>query len=128
VRSVREVARPAAVDLDSIALRCRLNDAGLLPWLDLGADDLDNLPSRVRVFERGGNVICVSDPGVYDGAARSASLKLPMPPDLASAVRRGALDDYRFEALVAHRWIGVRLIAAAQPVCRDKRGRVYRPV
>jgi hypothetical protein len=127
VRSVREVAQPAAVDLDSIALRCRLNDAGPLPWLDLGADDADNLPSRVRVFERDGNVICVSDPAVYDGATHSASLKLPLPPDLASAVRRGALDDYRFEALVAHRWIVVRLMAAAQPVHRDKRGRMYRP-
>jgi len=34
------------------------------------------------------------------------------------------LDDYRFEALVAHRWIGVRLIQTATPVSRD---RVDRP-
>lgn len=129
VRAVREVAPPEPVpaDPDSIALRCLLNDVSPLPWLDLGADDADNLPSRVRVFERDGNVICVSDPAMYDGVTQSASLKLPLPPDLAAAVRRGVLDDYRFEALVAHRWIGVRLIASRSAVHRDKRGRVYRP-
>jgi hypothetical protein len=50
---------------------------------------------------------------MYDGLNRNASLKLPLPPDLASAVRRGVLDDYRFEALVAHRWVGVRLVGSA---------------
>ena len=129
VRSVREpLPEPALVDPDSISLRCQLNDTGPLPWLDLGTDDADNLPSRVRVFERDGNVICVSDPAIYDGVAHNVSLKLPLPPDLANAVRRGVLDDYRFEALVAHRWIGVRLVAAQQAAARsDKRGRVYRP-
>jgi hypothetical protein len=84
----------------------------------------------VRVFERDGNVICVSDPAVhaasYDGIVHHASLKLPLPPDLASAFRRADLDDYRFEALVAHRWIGVRLVRGAALIHRDKRGRVYR--
>jgi hypothetical protein len=132
VRAVNEAANPpeAAADPDVIPLRAHLNDSGPLPWLDLGADDSDNLPSRVRVFERDGNVICVSDPAIhaasYDGVAHHASLKLPLPPDLASAVRRGALDDYRFEALVAHRWIGVRLVRSAPMLHRDKRGRVYR--
>ena len=129
VRAVKQAApieAPAAVQLDVIPLRCQLNDSGPLAWLDLGADDADNLPSRVRVFERDGNVICVSDPAMYDGVQRHASLKLPLPPDLASAVRRGALDDYRFEALVAHRWIGVRLVRSAPIVQEDKRGRVYR--
>jgi hypothetical protein len=119
-----EVTAPA--ELDVVPLRCQLHDTRPLPWLDLRADDADNLPSRVRVFERDGNVICVSDPAVYDGVAHSASLKLPLPPGLASAVRRGALDDYRFEALVAHRWIGVRLIRNAPMVAGDKRTRVYR--
>ncbi|HEV2248911.1 MAG TPA: hypothetical protein VGT60_00190 [Candidatus Limnocylindria bacterium] len=128
VRAVREAAvpEPVAADPQSIALRCLLNDVSPLPWLDLGADDADNLPSRVRVFERDGNVICVSDPATYDGVTQSASLKLPLPPDLAAAVRRGVLDDYRFEALVAHRWVAVRLVAS-RTAHRDKRGRVYRP-
>jgi hypothetical protein len=129
VRAVKQAAPmepPAPVDLDVIPLHCRLRDIQPLPWLDLGADDADNLPTRVRVFERDGNVICVSDPAIYDGVTRSASLKLPLPPNLAVAVRRGALDDYRFEALVAHRWIGVRLNPAAT-VGREDRGRVYRP-
>jgi hypothetical protein len=110
-----------------IPLRFRLSDSQPLPWLDLGADDADNLPTRVRVFGPDGNVICVSDPAIYDGVTRSVSLKLPLPPNLAGAVRRGMLDDYRFEAFVAHRWIGVRLIQTATPVSRDRRGRVYRP-
>ena len=117
---------PQPVDLDVIPLHCRLNDKRPLPWLDLGADDADNLPTRVRVFERDGNVICVSDPAIYDGVTRSASLKLPLPPNLAATLRRGVLDDYRFEALVAHRWIGVRLIQAATPVVHDRRSRVNR--
>jgi hypothetical protein len=129
VRAVKR-AEPAEaappVELDVIPLRCQLNDTRPLPWLDLRADDADNLPSRVRVFERDGNVICVSDPAIYDGVAHNASLKLPLPPDLASAVRRGALDDYRFEALVAHRWIGVRLVRSAPLTAGDTRSRVYR--
>jgi len=131
VHAVKQPAAPAPpAEPDSIPLRCKLNDDGPLAWLDLQADDADNLPSRVRVFERGGNVICVSDPAVhgasYGGREHHASLKMPLPPDLASAVRRGAFDDYRFEALVAHRWIGVRLIASSLSVHRDKRGRVFR--
>jgi hypothetical protein len=129
VRAVAEAAQPEIVpEQETIKLRCTLNDAGPLAWLELRADDADNLPSRVRVFERGGNVICVSDPAVHgvstDGVAHAASLKMPLPPYLASAVRQGALDGYRFEALVAHRWIGVQLIASASYT--DKRGRVYR--
>jgi hypothetical protein len=129
VRAVKQAAPvevAAPVDLDVIPLRCQLHDTRPLPWLDLRADDADNLPSRVRVFERDGNVICVSDPAVYDGVAHTASLKLPLPPDLASAVRRGALDEYRFEALVAHRWIGVRLVGSAPMAADGKRGRGYR--
>jgi hypothetical protein len=133
VRAVKQAAPvepiepPVPADLDVIPLHCRLNDSRPLPWLDLGADDADNLPTRVRVFERDGNVICVSDPAIYDGVTRTASLKLPLPPNLASAVRRGVLEDYRFEALVAHRWTGVRLIRNAPAVSRDERGRVHRP-
>jgi hypothetical protein len=130
VRAVKQAAPvevPAPVELDVIPLHARLRDNQPLPSLDLGADDADNLPTRVRVFERDGNVICVSDPAIYDGVTRTASLKLPLPPSLAAAVRRGVLDDYRFEALVAHRWIRVRLIQAATPVSRDGRGRMYRP-
>lgn len=136
VRTVAEaaaaVAGSATAEPEVIALRCALNDQGPLAWLDLSGDDADNLPSRVRVFERGGNVICVSDPAIhkvsYEGVTQSASLKMPLPPDLASAVRQGSLDDYRFEALVAHRWIGVRLVRAVPAMARgDKRGRVYRP-
>lgn len=132
LRVVKQVAAQtlAPAEPESIPLRCKLNDGGPLAWLDLQADDADNLPSRVRVFERDGNVICVSDPAVhhasYDGTEHHASLKMPLPPDLASAVRRGAVDDYRFEALVAHRWIGVRLVASNSAVHRDKRGRVFR--
>lgn len=124
VRAVKQAAPvepPVPADLDVIPLRCLLNDTRPLPSLDLGADDADNLPTRVRVFERDGNVICVSDPAIYDGVTHTASLKLPLPPELASAVRRGALDDYRFEALVAHRWIGVRLIRSAPMVARERR-------
>ena len=125
-----EAAQPEiAPELETIKLRCKLNDAGPLAWLELQADDADNLPSRVRVFERGGNVICVSDPAVHgvspDGVAHAASLRMPLPPYLASAVRQGTLDDYRFEALVAHRWIGVKLVASVASF-KDKRGRVYR--
>jgi hypothetical protein len=130
VRAVKQAAPvevPAPVELDVIPLHARLRDNQPLPSLDLGADDADNLPTRVRVFERDGNVICVSDPAIYDGVTRTASLKLPLPPSLAAAVRHGVLDDYRFEALVAHRWIRVRLIQAATPVSRDGRGRMYRP-
>jgi hypothetical protein len=130
VRAVKQAAPvevPAPVELDVIPLHARLRDNQPLPSLDLGADDADNLPTRVRVFERDGNVICVSDPAIYDGVTRTASLKLPLPPSLAAAVRRGVLDDYRFEALVAHRWIRVRLIQAATPVSRDGRVRMYRP-
>jgi len=130
LRAVAEAAAPeVAPELETIKLRCTLNDAGPLAWLELQADDADNLPSRVRVFERGGNVICVSDPAVHgvstDGVAHSASLRMPLAPYLASAVRQGTLDDYRFEALVAHRWIGVKLVAHAASF-KDKRGRVYR--
>jgi hypothetical protein len=129
VRSVAEAAPSQSVpELETIKLRCTLNDAGPLAWLELQADDADNLPSRVRVFERGGNVICVSDPAVHgvsaDGVAHAASLRMPLAPYLASAVRQGTLEGYRFEALVAHRWIGVRLVANAP--YKDKRGRVYR--
>jgi hypothetical protein len=127
VKQAAPVEVPAPVELDVIPLHARLRDNQPLPSLDLGADDADNLPTRVRVFERDGNVICVSDPAIYDGVTRTASLKLPLPPSLAAAVRRGVLDDYRFEALVAHRWIRVRLIQAATPVSRDGRGRMYRP-
>lgn len=123
-------AAPLIVQAETIALSCQLNDAGPLAWLELGAEDPDNLPTRVRVFERDGNVICVSDPAVHsvspDGISRSAALRMPLPPELASAVRRAALADYRFEALVDHRWIGVRLFRASAALHRDKRGRVYR--
>ena len=117
-------------DASAIELRCALNDSGPLAWLDLSSDDPNNLPSRVRVFERGGNVICVSDPAVHgvahDGAVHNATLKLPLPPELASAASRGALDDYHFEALVAHRWVGVRFQWVRAGIYRDKRGRAYR--
>jgi hypothetical protein len=96
VRAVKQAAPvevPAPVELDVIPLHARLCDNQPLPSLDLGADDADNLPTRVRVFERDGNVICVSDPAIYDGVTRTASLKLPLPPSLAAAVRRGVLDD-----------------------------------
>lgn len=93
MREAAAIVAPVPAELDVIPLRCELNNAGPLPWLDIPAYDADNLPSRVRVFEPDGNVICVSDPTIYGGAARSAPLKLPLPPDLASAVRRGALDD-----------------------------------
>jgi hypothetical protein len=133
VASVAAIAEPGAAmpaQLETIPLRCELSDEGPLAWLDLGSDDPDNLPSRVRVFERDGNVICVSDPAVHgvsrDGEPRSASLRMPLPPHLATAVRNGALDAYRFEALVAHRWVGVRLLRNAPVVYRDKRGRVFR--
>ena len=120
----------AAVDASAIELRCALNDSGPLAWLDLSSDDPNNLPSRVRVFERGGNVICVSDPAVHgvahDGQVHSATLKMPLPPELASAASRGALDDYHFEALVAHRWVGVRFHWVRAGIYRDKRGRAYR--
>ena len=130
VRVVADAARPEIVpELETIKLRATLNDAGPLAWLDLQADDADSLPSRVRVFERGGNVICVSDPAVHgvsaDGVAHAASLRMPLAPYLASAVRQGTLNDYRFEALVAHRWIGVKLVASSASF-KDKRGRVYR--
>jgi len=128
--AIRAVTAPTAAAepaVETIKLSCRLHDDGPLAWLELRADDANDLPARVRVFERDGNVICVSDPAIHgvspDGVAHAATLALPMPPHLASAVRRGALDDYRFEALVAHRWIGVRLSSALH---RDKRGRVYR--
>ena len=109
---------------------CELNEAGPLVWVDLESDDPDNLPSRVRVFERGGNVICVSDPALHavanDGEAHSASLRLPLPPELATAARRGALDEYTFEALVGHRWVGVRFVWKRSRIHRDMRGRPYR--
>ena len=112
-----------------IPLHCELNDRGPLVWLDLTADDPDNLPSRVRVFEPGGTVISVSDPAVhgasFGGQPRSASLKMSLPPELASAARRGALDEFHFEALVAHQWIGVRLIPG-NSAQREIRGRLYR--
>jgi hypothetical protein len=125
------VVAPAEAPPRPLDLFCELNDAGPLAWLELGSDDPDNLPSRVRVFERSGNVICVSDPAVHgvanDGTAHTSSLRLPLPPDLASAARRGSLGEYHFEALVAHRWIGVHLKWKKQArVYRDKRGRVYR--
>jgi len=123
-------AEPVVVEPDAIALSAELNDSGPLAWLELGAADPDNLPTRVRVFERDGNVVCVSDPAVHsvspDGASRSASLRMPLPPELAGAVRRGALDDYRFEALVDHRWIGVKLFRGSAGLHRDKRGRIFR--
>ena len=117
----------------AIELECELSDSGALAWLELGSDDPDNLPSRVRVFEREGNVISVSDPAVHgvtgvapNGATRNTSLRLPLPPELAAAARRGTLQDYHFEALVAHRWVGVRFRWKRSGVYRDKRGRVYR--
>ena len=127
---VPAAATAGTTDPPTIELRCALNDAPPLPWLDLSSDDPNNLPSRVRVFERGGSVICVSEPAVHGvahgGDVHSALLKLPLPPELASAARRGALDDYRFEALVAHRWVGVGLRWVRAGVYRDKRGRAYR--
>ena len=131
VRAVAEAPAPeTAPAAEVIKLRCKLNDAGPLAWLELQADDVDNLPSRVRVFERGGNVICVSDPAIHgvsnDGVAHAASLRMPLAPYLASAVRQGTLDDYHFEALVAHRWIGVKLVPNGASPFKDKRGRVYR--
>ena len=120
----------AIAEAPAIDLRCELNDDGPLPWLDLASDDPDNLPSRVRVFERGGNVICVSDPAVHgvahDGVEHSASLRLPLPPEVANAARRGALGEYHFEALVAHRWVGVRFHWTRSGTYKDKRGRVFR--
>lgn len=132
VRRAAEPVAPAAAVSEprAIDLVCELNDAGPLAWLDLASDDPDKLPSRVRVFERGGNVICVSDPAVHgaarDGEARSASLRLPLPPELATAARRGALDEYQFEALVAHQWVGVRFVWKRSSSYRDKRGRAHR--
>jgi len=132
VRRTAEPVAPAAAVSEprAIDLVCELNDAGPLAWLDLASDDPDKLPSRVRVFERGGNVICVSDPAVhgaaYDGEVRSASLRLPLPPELATAARRGALDEYHFEALVAHQWVGVRFVWKRSSIHRDKRGRAHR--
>ena len=124
------VQLPAEVHAAIIELDCELTDSGALAWLELGSDDPDNLPSRVRVFEREGNVVSVSDPAVHrvtpNGAIRNASLRLPLPPELAAAARRGALQEYRFEALVAHRWVGVRFRWKRSGVYRDKRGRVYR--
>lgn len=121
---------PVGFEAETIALGCQLNDSGPLAWLELGAADPDNLPTRVRVFERDGTVICVSDPAVHsvspDGVSRSASLRMPLPPELATAFRRAALEAYRFEALVDHRWIGVKLFRVSAALHRDKRGRVYR--
>jgi hypothetical protein len=131
----REPIAPAPTVLDIVAaptvdLRCELNDSGPLAWLELSSDDPDNLPSRVRVFERGGSVICVSDPAVHstahDGEVHHASLRLPLPPELAGAARRGALDEYHFEALVAHRWVGVRFHCNRAGAYRETRGRAYR--
>ena len=125
VHVVTDLAPAPAIDL-----RCELNDAGPLPWLELESDDPDNLPARVRVFDRAGTVICVSDPAVHavahDGEPHSASLRLPLSPELATAARRGVLDDFHFEALVAHRWVGVRFTWKRAALYRDKRGRVYR--
>ncbi len=124
------VAAAHPAELPPVDLRCELSDAGPLAWLELASDDPDNLPSRVRVFERGGNVICVSDPAVHgvtpDGGARSTSLRLPLPPELASAARRGELGAYHFEALVNHRWVNVRFHWKRSNLYKDKRGRVYR--
>lgn len=112
-----------------VELRWALHDDGPLAWLDLGADDPDALPARVRVLERDGNVIAVSDPAVHgasrDGIGRTASLVLPAPAQLADALRSGALADYRFEALIAHRWVGVRLTPRAdRPEHRQARPRL----
>lgn len=132
VGTVPESISPLLVDDETpaIDLTCELNDTGPLAWLELGSDDPNNLPSRVRVFERGGNVICVSDPAVHgvthDGAAHRASLRLPLPPELASAARRGALGEYHFEALVTHRWVRVRLQWRRSAAHRDRRGRSLR--
>ncbi|MEA2661281.1 MAG: hypothetical protein QOH08_853 [Chloroflexota bacterium] len=137
-KAVREVkqalsavpSEPVTPDAGSIALRCELNDTGPLPWLDLSSDDPDSLPTRVRVFEPGGTVVSVSDPAVHAasraGEPRSASLRMPLPPEVAAAARRGALDEFHFEALVAHRWIGVRLIRADDAELRETRGRLFR--
>lgn len=126
-----QIAPELAVrDEAAIDLGCLLNDSGPLAWLELSADDPNNLPSRVRVFARDGNVICVSDPAVHGvaraGEAQRASLRLPLGPDLATAARRGTLHDYHFEALVAHRWVGARLHWTTASTYRDKRGRAYR--
>jgi hypothetical protein len=114
----------------SVQLKWQLNDTGPLAWLDLDADDPDALPARVRVFGAEGACISVSEPavhGVTREGGRSASLALPAPPALADALRAGDFEDYRFEALVAHRWIGVTLAAHdVEPQHRDKRGRVWR--
>ncbi len=135
VRAVKQAVvpppspEPVQQERAVIPLHCELNDRGPLVWLDLTADDPDNLPARVRAFVPGGNVISVSDPAVHGasrgGQPRSASLKMPLPPELASAARRGALDQFHFEALVAHQWIGVRLVPG-QSAQAGKRGRLYR--
>lgn len=121
----------AAAEPPPVELRWALRDDGPLAWLDLGADDPDALPARVRVFERDGNVIAVSDPAVHgatrDGEGRTASLVLPAPAPLAEALRANDLEAYRFEALIAHRWVAVGLVKRAGAVGHtDKRGRVWR--
>ena len=90
--------------------------------------DPDNLPTRVRVFERDGNVICVSDPAIYDGVTRSASLKMSLPPgDLrVQSPPAAALDEFHFESLVAHHRIGVRLSPAELRAARNTRAAVKR--
>jgi hypothetical protein len=132
-RAPEPIAAPVAVpavEMPAIDLLCELNETGPLAWLELASEDPDSLPSRVRVFERGGNVICVSDPAVHavspNGTTRDSSVRLPLPPELAAAARRGALHEYHFEALVDHRWVGVRFHWKRANIYRDKRGRVYR--
>lgn len=126
-------ARAARGDDGAVELRWTLSAEGPLAWIDLGADDPDALPSRVRVFGPDHHVISVSQPAVHGiargGEARSASLLMAAPPALADALREGETEDYRFEALVAHRWLPVRLTAAPGAVAhRDKRGRAFRAV
>jgi hypothetical protein len=134
LRAVKEAAAStpegAPAEPTVIPLRCDLRDAGPLAWLDLSTDDANNLPSRVRVFERDGNIVCASDPAVHgvslDGKAHTASLRMPLPPDLASAVRRGELEGYRFEALVSHNWVGVKLMRPAAVARTEIRRPIFR--
>lgn len=124
-----EASVPVADEQPPVDLQCELHDAGPLPLLELSAADVDELPARVRVLDRAGSVVAVSDPAVHGATptgVRTGSLRLPLPGALAGAAMRGVLDDYRFEALVAHRWAPAHLAWRRPITYRDKRGRVYR--